>query len=386
MSQAAIADYAPDTREDTITRTVVVKLRSNQRKRRRVRDVIEDWQAMAGHFADLLPSVHPAKWGDTHQNWVSEMARREFPTSDIDLRAHERDQALFKVSEAYGSWRERGQPGRRPQTFGDGDYIRLCNCGVNIERHNDGWGIELRIEPRDSEWFQAVVGEYQRQYLRAVTDGEGKAGSAELHFRNGELYAHLTISTPVEVYEPGDISRWVGVDLGERALYAAALIDTAGVQQVEIESGRRFRHTRDRLDRKRSNAQEQGRAERISHERQRYTEQVTHRASREIVKLAARNAPAGIRYEDLTHYRKTAVDPIHDWPFAMLQRKIAYKATEEGIPVEAVNPRDSSVTCRKCGETAPAFRREDQWRCLECGYQVHADVNAAINIARGGVK
>lgn len=69
----------------------------------------------------------------------------------------------------------------------------------------------------------------------------------------------------------------------------------------------------------------------------------------------------------------------------MLQEKIAYKATAEGIPVETVNPRDTSITCRKCGQAVLEFRDGADFACRVCGYEVHADVNGAINIAFGGV-
>ena len=35
----------------------------------------------------------------------------------------------------------------------------------------------------------------------------------------------------------------------------------------------------------------------------------------------------------------------------------------------------------KCGETNPAMRDCDHVECRGCGYAVHADVNAAVNIA-----
>lgn len=384
MSQAELATFRADTRTHEITRTVVVKLESSQRKRRRVETAIDRWQRMAAHFADLMPSHIRHRWGDVQESWMKDVALDAFPTDSIDLRAHERDQALYKVSEAFGGWQERGCPGERP-TFGDKQFIRLCHCGVEVRANDRGYGIKAALEPYNPEWFHADIGAYQAEWLDQVVDGSGSVGASELHLRDGDIYAHLTISTEVEVYEAGDVSRWLGVDLGERALFAAALCTSGGVEQVEVKSGRQFRHTRERLKDKRDRAQEDGRADAISDERQRYTDQVCHRATRQIVKIAERNQPCGLRVEDLTNYRKTADDPIHDWPYHKLRTQLSYKALEAGIPVEAVDPRDSSTTCRECGAHSPASRDGDEWRCLNCGYTVHADVNAAINIANGGV-
>lgn len=61
-----------------------------------------------------------------------------------------------------------------------------------------------------------------------------------------------------------------------------------------------------------------------------------------------------------------------------------YKAIEAGIPVTTVDPAGTSDSCRQCGAENPAFRDGDLFECWECGYEVHADVNAAINIADVG--
>ncbi len=52
--------------------------------------------------------------------------------------------------------------------------------------------------------------------------------------------------------------------------------------------------------------------------------------------------------------------------------------------VEKVNPAYTSQTCSVCGYCAPD-NRENQavFRCVACGHQANADVNAAVNIAAG---
>jgi putative transposase len=52
--------------------------------------------------------------------------------------------------------------------------------------------------------------------------------------------------------------------------------------------------------------------------------------------------------------------------------------------VERVNPASTSQTCNVCGHCAPENRKNQAaFRCVACGYQTHADVNAARNIAAG---
>jgi|APHM01.1.fsa_nt_gi transposase, IS605 OrfB family, central region len=138
------------------------------------------------------------------------------------------------------------------------------------------------------------------------------------------------------------------------------------------------------IDRKRGQLQEGGdlKSVKLSRERRKYTEYETDRVSREIVDLVSDYDNAGIIMEDLTNYREHCEDPIHDWPYDMIQSKVSYKATGEGIPVEFVDPSYTSLNCRSCDEIGE--RDGTDFVCSSCGYEVHADVNGAINIARRG--
>lgn len=382
MSQAHLGKYQPAVSTETVTRTVVCKLETSQRKNDRLRPAIEEWQTIASRMGDLMPSFPAYRWGTTQDTHLYRVLKREFPDRDVyAATAHE---AAKKVTEAFESWRENGQRGDRP-SFGDGSYARFRSDHISVEENDRGWGLCVKLYPReDPEWWHINAGEYQREYLTAITQEEASTGSAELHLTDGgELYAHLTVSYPVEVYDSGDVSTWVGVDLGERVLYAAAAVDgSAGVQEVAVESGREFRHHREKLDRKRGQAMRDGAIAKIKAERERYTDQVTNTATRAIVDMAVAHEPCGIRIEDLTGYREHAAEPIHDWPHHMLREQIAYKATEAGVPVEVVDPRNTSITCRKCGSVNPAARDGVEFSCPGCGYEVHADVNAAMNIAQ----
>lgn len=74
--------------------------------------------------------------------------------------------------------------------------------------------------------------------------------------------------------------------------------------------------------------------------------------------------------------------------FGTFRRRLEHKAPWTGSIVVAVDPRHTSQTCHCCGHVA-SENRESQavFRCVACGYEAHADVNAAQNIlsrARAG--
>ena len=69
--------------------------------------------------------------------------------------------------------------------------------------------------------------------------------------------------------------------------------------------------------------------------------------------------------------------------WGQMERKLAYKAGR----VVFVDPAHTSQTCSRCGHAAKSNRPSQAvFRCGACGFQAHADHNAAINIpARAGL-
>ena len=55
----------------------------------------------------------------------------------------------------------------------------------------------------------------------------------------------------------------------------------------------------------------------------------------------------------------------------------------EGIKVRYVDPAYTSQTCSRCNNLDRENRQtQDKFKCNKCGFELNADHNAAINIAR----
>lgn len=390
----AMADSLETTTE-TVTKTIICQLETSQRKNERVQSVIDEWQAVAARMAELMPSIDADHWR-AQDSTIHHVVKNEFPEyyqgESGQLRAHDVDQAASKVAEAFGSWDSNGRPSDdNPKgRFGDGQYARFSHdiSGTPLIYPNHrGFGLKATLRSYQPEWFHIDAGLYQREYLKRIAseDHDLKPGTYELHLSDdGSLACHLAVKRDVNVYAADDLDRWVGVCLGEKTVYAAVVAGADGkIEAVEMKAGGEFRHHRNRFERKREQLMEQSDLRRLLHlrdEHRRYTDYTTHAVAREIVDFALDHDPCGIRLEDMTHLRETAADPIHDFPFDEVQTKIAYKATEEGIPVEFVPPHHSKVTCRQCGEVAEESRDGPHFGCVACGYQVHSFVNGAANI------
>ncbi|ELY51408.1 transposase, IS605 OrfB family protein [Natronorubrum bangense JCM 10635] len=87
-------------------------------------------------------------------------------------------------------------------------------------------------------------------------------------------------------------------------------------------------------------------------------------------------------FEDLTHIRENIPDATwqHQWAFRRLYGYVEYKADEHGLEVVQVDPRNTSKRCSTCGFTHDENRHQESFECQQCGYENHADYNAAKNI------
>lgn len=125
----------------------------------------------------------------------------------------------------------------------------------------------------------------------------------------------------------------------------------------------------------------------------RFSKDFNHKLSRKIVDKAVQTQQAiametltGIR-EGMKRWRKDTTRKIHSWPFAQLQEFITYKAAIAGIPVIKVAARYTSQKCSNCGHVSADNRKiQEAFRCVKCGFELHADHNAAINIGRKGAE
>lgn len=107
--------------------------------------------------------------------------------------------------------------------------------------------------------------------------------------------------------------------------------------------------------------------------------------AKRIVDTAIKYHCGTINMEDLTidvSSRKSERFLKTDWTYYDLLQKIESRAANFGIAVQKVNPQYTSQKCSKCGHVS-ADNRKDQahFKCVSCGFEMNADLNAARNIA-----
>jgi len=235
------------------------------------------------------------------------------------------------------------------------------------------WTLEGRI---GVPW---VAGPKQMELMKH------QQGEVDLCVVDGVFY--LLACCKVKPEPPMAPTGVLGLDMGIENLAT----DSDGNQYgTKVRKTRRKRQkTRQSLQKKNSKSAKRKLKERSRKER-RFRQDVNHCIAKYLVFLAKRTN-RGIALENLKGIRarvracRQLRRELHSWAFYDLLLKILYKAALAGVPVWIVGAAYTSQSCSVCGHCEKANRKsQSEFCCKACGVQLHADINAAINIAAKG--
>ena len=223
------------------------------------------------------------------------------------------------------------------------------------------------------------IPEYYRQYL----EWDFKTSTLRYNRQQDTFYLHVVIHKPSP--EPvGD--KVLGIDRG--------IVNIAVTSNNRFFNSKPVKNVRAKYAFLRAKLQSKGTKSakkllrKISRKEQRFVSEVNHCISKEIVAM-----PFDIfAVEDLTHIRiqsrNKGIDftrKLNNWAFYELEQFIRYKAEAMGKSVVSIDPRYTSQKCSACGHIYKGNRKGHSFKCVKCGFQIHADLNAARNIAVLGI-
>lgn len=286
------------------------------------------------------------------------------------------------------------------------------------------WNKSIRIEAKEGEFylrwynnmrFLLTFGKDKSNNRMIVSrclkldkdyDGEYKLCNSSIQMvkREGKikLFLLMVVNIPQEHVELNK-NIVVGVDLGVNVpAYVATNITperkAIGDREHFLNTRMAFQRRYKSLQRLKTTAGGKGRTkkleplERLRKAEHNWVHTQNHLFSREVVNFAVQTHAATIHMEDLSGFGKdddgNADEKkefvLRNWSFYELQNMIVYKAAKYGIRVEKVKPAYTSKTCSCCGQIG--FRQGvtficENPACKQCGEKVHADYNAARNIA-----
>jgi putative transposase len=255
-------------------------------------------------------------------------------------------------------------------------------------------GLSLYTIEGRHKGVQFKIGAYADQYV------DWDLGGATLYIRRGSVYLAQTVSKAAP--DPKAQGTVIGVDKGINYLATA----TDGARQRFFGGGkvkhrkRHYQKTRASLQKKKAENAANGQStrsvrrvlKRLSGRERRYMRNTNHVVSKCIVQFATEQEATVIATENLEGIRERANECgkilrklVNGWSFYQLQAFLSYKAEAAGMVVDVVDPRNTSRACSHCGYCDQANRRKHDFHCQSCGYQLHADLNAARNIQQRSI-
>jgi IS605 OrfB family transposase len=316
-------------------------------------------------------------WREREKNGVTlhhatyRSLKTQYPTLVSDLHI----QARVKATEAVKSALALATKGRTVSA----PVSPACSPRYNVHTMRLDWQTStVRLSTtsgRQSILF--VLSIYARKYAGCEED------TADLIWRDGVWWLHVVVTVPAPKIEPTD--EVIGVDLG---LTQPAVTSTGrflGKKAWRNVEARRFKLRR--MLQKAGTKSAKRRLKRMRRKQARFRRDCDHVLSKQIIQAAP---PGGtVVLENLRHLRgrvKTRhgrqARRLHGWSFDQLRSFVEYKAEERGVTVSVVDPRATSQRCPSCGHVARNNRRSRSWfQCRACGYQAHADLVGARNVA-----
>ena len=226
-----------------------------------------------------------------------------------------------------------------------------------------------------------IVPDYHLDKLKGLLNGDYKQGILDVILKGDDCYVFITLNIPGQ--EVPVREEWLGVDLG--------IVNIAVTSDGKFYGGKEVRYRKNRWVERRQGLQQAGRLSRVKKEQgkeRRWVRDINHKISRNIVDDALKSGK-GIALENLRgiHNRvKSGSKKLNrmnsGWSFNELKELIEYKAGLAGVPVVLVDPRETSRICSRCGCSSKDNRLSQAvYKCQDCGFELHADLNAARNIA-----
>jgi len=329
-------------------------------------------------FTDVFNTVAAYGWREQIKNGVMlhhalyYPLKAQYPTLVSDLHIQARVKATEAVASALHLAKDPERTVSQPRSWG-------CAPRYNVHTYKLDWQQQIvnlaTVAGRQRIPF--TVPDYARQYIGCETD------SADLIERDGTWWLHVVVTLPAPDVQPN--ATVIGVDLGLAQPAVTSNRQFLGKRHWKAVEGRYFYQRRALQQKGTKNAKR--RLRKMRHKQARFRRDCDHVLSKQIVQAAPEGSTIAV--ENLTHIRQRTKQRgreqrrrMHSWSYAQMRHFLTYKAEARGCTVVAVDPRHTSQTCSRCGYQARNNRRaRGLFKCRVCGYELHADLNAAYNIA-----
>jgi putative transposase len=295
-------------------------------------------------------------------------------------------QALRDLDRAYQNWFKGIARYPSPRKRGCNDTFRFQGREVQTRKLNAKWS-EVRL-PK--------IGWVRYRNTRPLV---GKVNNATISLSSNGW--HISFSLAIEHTIAGSDLPSVGVDRGVANTLALSSGERMSVPASLTAIERRHRRAQRVLSRRKRGSKRYAKARRrvaaLSARRARIRKDWHHKASLDLAKRFGTVVLEALNTKGMTASAKgTVTEPGHmvrqkaglnrsilNQGWHIFETLLSYKLNERGGHMCKVPAHHTSQTCSKCGAVDRESREnQSTFRCRNCGHQMNADHNAALNILR----
>ena len=264
-------------------------------------------------------------------------------------------------------------------------------------------GNKLRItfEKKKYIWLELKVREYQKMFLDLIDQGKLELGQIMV----GKGFAVLSVKKDYLPYQQQGI---LALDVNEKSIDGAVFKNNEikpmrwDLSKIYNLNQRYFGYKR-RLQAKYPNrfvlwkklSQNKNYRNRVRWYLDNVSKQITDFAEKEklmIVMENLKNIKKEInkrklklnKYNGKEQMMRTRslslLGRLNRTNFRRVQFMIEYKGKWNNVPIQYVNPKNTSRTCSRCGYVNGNLKEKRVLKCENCGLETDRDLNAAINI------
>lgn len=296
--------------------------------------------------------------------------------------------------------------------------IYLKNKSYKILYCTKGFELECSLYNREQQKETGLtkltfiidkIDSNKRSTLIKLIEGNYKQGAVQIQ-QDSKNKWFIVISYEFEpTHKELDSNKILGVDLGIVNIATMQIWDKNTKQYNKLSckecmiDGKELIHYRQRIEARRrslSIASKYCGEGRIGHGRNtrmkpidniggkisRFKDTYNHKISKYIIDFAIKYNCGTIQMEDLSGFSESQSESLlKNWSYYDLQSKVEYKANEVGIKINFINPQYTSKRCNHCGnihsENRDCRNNQAKFKCVVCGFEDNADINASKNIA-----
>lgn len=203
-------------------------------------------------------------------------------------------------------------------------------------------------------------------------------GTISYRKREKQFYVNLVFGT--ETPEPIQNNNVIGIDRGIYNLVTLSTGEIINSKEVRKQQ-RKYLYNRRKLQAKGTPSSKR-KLKNLSGKEKRFSKDFNHCVSKYVS-----NLDCGIFVlENLKNIRKQKTYNkkfnkwLSSWSFYQFEEFLTYKIEALGKQIKKIDPRYTSQKCSNCGITKKENRNKSKYKCFNCGFKCHSDINAAINI------